>query len=143
MRFLLVDDDESIILFLKRILEPHADCLAVDDGEKALAAFTESLRRNEPFTAVFMDILMPGMDGNQAVRELRTLERRHAAKDDPPVKLIMISVCTDTKNVSDSFFQGLADAYLPKPLDPDVVLRELSRIGLVRPSGAPGSDDLA
>jgi hypothetical protein len=32
-----------------------------------------------------------------------------------PLKLVMITVCTDTKNVSESFFGGMADAYTPNP----------------------------
>ena len=131
MRFLIVDDDESIILFLRTFLSAYAECLTACDGMEALSAFEAAVEEDQPFTAVFMDILMPGMDGNQVVQALRRLETEHG--DGEPFKLIMISVLTDTKNVSESFFHGRADAYLPKPLKREALMRELIKLGLVEP----------
>ena len=129
MRFLIVDDDESIILFLRTFLSAYAECLTAGDGLEALSAFEAALEEEKPFTAVFMDILMPGMDGNQVVQALRRME--DAANPRERFKLIMISVLTDTKNVSESFFHGRADAYLPKPLRREVLLSELAKLGLI------------
>uniref|UniRef100_UPI00262C774F response regulator n=1 Tax=Solidesulfovibrio sp. TaxID=2910990 RepID=UPI00262C774F len=97
MRFLIVDDDESIILFLRTFLSAYAECLTAGDGLEALAAFEASLEEERPITAVFMDILMPGMDGNEVVQALRRME--DAAGPRQTFKLIMSSVLTDTKNV--------------------------------------------
>ncbi|WP_029456698.1 response regulator [Solidesulfovibrio alcoholivorans] len=129
MRFLIVDDDESIILFLRTFLSAYAECLTAGDGLEAMAAFEAALEEEKPFTAVFMDILMPGMDGNEVVQALRRME--DAANPRQRFKLIMISVLTDTKNVSESFFHGRADAYLPKPLRREVLLSELAKLGLI------------
>ncbi|WP_300161657.1 response regulator [Solidesulfovibrio sp.] len=129
MRFLIVDDDESIILFLRTFLSAYAECLTASDSLEALAAFEASLEEDRPITAVFMDILMPGMDGNEVVQALRRMEE--AAGPREPFKLVMISVLTDTRNVSESFFHGRADAYLPKPLRREVLLSELAKLGLI------------
>ena len=135
MRFLIVDDDESIILFLRTFLSAYAECLTAGDGLEALSAFEAALEEEKPFTAVFMDILMPGMDGNEVVQALRRME--DAAKPRQCFKLIMISVLTDTKNVSESFFHGRADAYLPKPLRREVLLSELAKLGLIDAPAMP------
>jgi len=135
MRFLIVDDDESIILFLRTFLSAYAECLTACNGLEAMAAFKASLDENRPFTAVFMDILMPGMDGNEVVLALRQIESTYALPD--RFKLIMISVLTDTKNVSESFFHGRADAYLPKPLRREILLAELAKLGLITVPGQP------
>ncbi|NMC49055.1 MAG: hypothetical protein GYA47_06470, partial [Desulfovibrio sp.] len=71
------------------------------------------------------------MDGNRVVRELRNEEAALGIPESDRFKLVMISVCTDTKNVSESFFSGMADAYIPKPLRPDVLLRELKKTGIL------------
>ena len=131
MRFLIVDDDESIILFLRTFLSAYAECLTACDGMEALCAFEAALEEDRPFAAVFMDILMPGMDGNEVVQALRRIE--DASNPAERFKLIMISVLTDTKNVSESFFHGRADAYLPKPLRRDILLAELAKLGLIDP----------
>ncbi len=131
MKFLLVDDDESILLFLKTTLAEYAHCVAAANGEEAISAFEAALADGNPFTAVFMDIVMPGMDGNQVVRRLREIESAERSDETRGFKLVMISVCTDTQNVSDSFFYGQAAAYIPKPLRQEVLLRELRRIDLL------------
>jgi two-component system chemotaxis response regulator CheY len=131
MRFLIVDDDESIILFLRTFLSAYAECLTACDGREAIYAFEAALEEDRPFAAVFMDILMPGMDGNEVVQALRRIE--NARNPAERFKLIMISVLTDTKNVSESFFHGRADAYLPKPLRRETLLAELVKLGLIEP----------
>lgn len=140
MKFLFVDDDESILLFLNSFLSMYAVCAEAQNGEEALSAFGRALGENEPFTAVFMDILMPGMDGNQVVKKLREMERKQGVPENRAFKLIMISICTDTKNVSESFFNGLADAYIPKPLRPETLLRELRKMNLIPPPARAGAD---
>ncbi|OLN27017.1 response regulator [Desulfovibrio sp. DV] len=131
MRFLIVDDDESIILFLRTFLSAHAECITAANGLEAVSAFEAALEECRPFAAVFMDILLPGiMDGNEVVQALRRIEDSHDGAV-PPFKLIMISVLTDTQNVSESFFHGRADSYLPKPLRRETLLAELVKLGLV------------
>ena len=130
MRFLIVDDDESIVLFLRTLLSAYAECLTAGSGPEAILAFEAALEENHPFTAVFMDILLPGIDGNEVVQALRRMEGNHADGVEP-FKLIMISVLTDTQNVSESFFHGRAEAYLPKPLRRETLLAQLAKLGLI------------
>ncbi len=129
-RFLIVDDDESIILFLRTFLSAYAECITASAGLEAVAAYEAALDEDRPFTAVFMDILLPGMDGNMVVQELRRIEEARPGRRDP-FKLIMISVLTDTSHVSESFFHGRADAYLPKPLRRETLIAELVKLGLI------------
>ncbi|MDQ7831408.1 MAG: response regulator [Desulfovibrionaceae bacterium] len=131
MKFLFVDDDESILLFLGECLAPYAVCVPAHNGAEAVSAFGRAMAGGEPFTVVFMDILMPDMDGNRVVRELRHMEQAQGVPEAGRFKLVMISVCTDTKNVNESFFDGLADAYIPKPLRADALLRELRKLGMI------------
>jgi two-component system chemotaxis response regulator CheY len=131
MKFLFVDDDDSILLFLGECLSPYASCVSARNGREAVSAFARAMREKKPFTAVFMDILMPDMDGNRVVRELRALENALGIPESGRFKLVMISVCTDTKNVSESFFGGMAHAFIPKPLRVDVLLRELKKTGIL------------
>ena len=136
MRFLIVEDDESIILFLRTVLSAYAECITACDGTEALSAFDAALEENRPFTAVFMDILMPGMDGNEVVVALRRKETEHGITSG--FKVLMISVLTDTKHVSESFFHIRADAYLPKPLRRETLLQELAKLGLI-PATVPAA----
>jgi CheY-like chemotaxis protein len=66
-RALIVDDSRSARVILSRMLEQHG--LAVDTAESAEQAL-EYLQQHRP-DVIFMDHLMPGMDGFQAVQEIK------------------------------------------------------------------------
>ena len=70
-RALVVDDSKSARAFLARILERHE--IAVDAADSAEAAI-EYLTRNKP-DVIFMDHMMPGMDGFQAVQSIKNNPR--------------------------------------------------------------------
>jgi len=80
-RALVVDDSKSARAFLARILERHD--LVVDTAESAEEAI-DYLRQQRP-DVIFMDHLMPGMDGFQAVQ---------AIKNDPRTATIPILMYT-------------------------------------------------
>jgi CheY-like chemotaxis protein len=80
-RALIVDDSRSARLFLARILEKHD--IEVDSVESAEAAIGYLVSRRPD--VIFMDHLMPGMDGFQAVR---------AIKNDPRTATIPIMMYT-------------------------------------------------
>ena len=67
-RVLLVDDDVRNLLALTPLLEKwKLDVMAAGDGSEAL----ETLATGGEFDLVFMDIMMPGMDGYEVIRQLR------------------------------------------------------------------------
>ena len=70
-RALIVDDSKSARLFLARILEKYE--LDVDSAENAESAI-EYLTSNRP-DVIFMDHMMPGMDGFQAVQAIKNNPR--------------------------------------------------------------------
>ena len=71
MRALIVDDDFYSRSFLEYILHPYARCDAAVNGEDAVMAFKKALEAGEPYTLVFMDLLMPVIDGPRALKEAR------------------------------------------------------------------------
>jgi PAS domain S-box-containing protein len=97
---LVVDDDESILSFLRQFLEDEGYRVAVArNGHEALA----QARKLGP-DVITMDIMMPGMDGAAAIVALRRDER---TRDIPIIVLTALSVAGVTQ----------ADAALVKPVD--------------------------
>lgn len=125
MRFLIVDDDESIQLYLQAVLAPFARCDGAASGEAGLAMFDEAHAAGEPYDVVMMDILMPGMDGHQAAETMRAREAALGVGPLQAFKLVMITSLVDDANVSRAFFQAHATCYLVKPFDKATVLDEL------------------
>jgi two-component system chemotaxis response regulator CheY len=125
VRFLIVDDDESIHLYLQVILSPFGECVTALDGESAVVLFSHAQEEGRPFDVVFMDILMPGMGGHQAAELMRAGEDKAAVPEEDRFKLVMITCVVDDTSVNRAFTNTKASMYVVKPLDRDKVIREL------------------
>lgn len=127
MRFLIVDDDESIQMYLERTLAPYAPCDCALRGEEGIVLFRKALEEGRPYDVVFMDILMPGMNGHEAAIALREVEKAHGVGETDRFKLVMVTSLVDDTNVSKAFFEAHASCYIVKPLDKDRVIEELKQ----------------
>ena len=119
-RALIVDDSKSARLFLARVLEKYD--IDVDSAESAEAAINY-LTSNRP-DVIFMDHLMPGMDGLQAVQHI---------KNDPRTATIPIMMYTSQEG---ELYLGQARALgaigvLPKQIKPTDVSKVLYQLHLV------------
>ncbi|MEW6098044.1 MAG: response regulator [Pseudomonadota bacterium] len=129
-RVLVVDDDMRNIFSIAAALEAYGvEVVHAEGGQEAL----DLLDRTAPVDAVLMDIMMPGMDGLEAMRRLRA---------DPRWRSLPILAITAKAMPGDRerCLQAGASDYLTKPLDMDR-LRALLRVWLVRPSAAGGAGD--
>jgi CheY-like chemotaxis protein len=127
-RALIVDDSRSARVILSRMLEQHG--LAVDTAESAEQAL-EYLQQNRP-DVIFMDHLMPGMDGFQAVQ---------AIKSDVQTATIPLMMYTSQEGelyVSQARALG-AVGVLPKTVRPVDVSRVLYQLHLLPDRRQPRS----
>ena len=119
-RALIVDDSRSARVILSRMLEQHG--MTVDTAESAEQAL-EYLQRSRP-DVIFMDHLMPGMDGFQAVQTI---------KADPLTATIPLMMYTSQEGelyVSQARALG-AVGVLPKTVRPVDVSRILYQLHLL------------
>lgn len=125
MRFLIIDDDEAVHMYLTQLLSPYARCEAVFNGSDAIEKYKQAHEEKDPYDTVFMDILMPEMDGHEVTQKLRDLEKELKVDGPDEFKLVMITSLKDTKNVSQAFFKGYASCYIVKPFNKVQVMSEL------------------
>lgn len=125
MRFLIVDDDESIHLYLQGVLAPYAVCESATSGFEAEEMFMQAHEEKRPFDVVFMDILMPEQDGHKTAEILRQHELKMGISESEQFTLVMITSLVDNRNVSKAFFNTYAACYIVKPFDKEKVLDEL------------------
>jgi twitching motility two-component system response regulator PilH len=117
-RILVVDDSPTDLYFLSEILrkEGHEVIPAVS-GEEAVA----KAKSDRP-DVVLMDVVMPGMNGFQATRQIaRGEETKH----------IPVIICTSKSQESDKVWglrQGARD-YLVKPIKPADLIEKISALG--------------
>ncbi|MFF7706403.1 twitching motility response regulator PilH [Pseudomonas sp. NPDC007930] len=116
-RILIVDDSPTEMYKLTGILEKHGhEVLKAENGADGVA-----LARQEKPDAVLMDIVMPGLNGFQATRQL--------AKD-PETSAIPVIVVTTKDQETDRVWsqrQG-ARGFIVKPLEETSLISELNAV---------------
>ncbi len=133
LNVLVVDDDEVIQFHMNQLLLPLAHVRMAANGRDGLARVEESLSSGERFHCVFMDIIMPGMDGLETVRAMVHLfnVRRIPLEDRP--KIVMLSSMDEPGARIDALYACGADHFLSKPLDEPALVTALSELGLIVP----------
>lgn len=130
MKTLVVEDDPTSGLMLQKLLSVYGDCHFVNNGKQAVEAFRSAKAAKCGYNLVCLDILMPEMDGQAALRQIRALEQTFGVLANEQVKVIMTTALDDVQNVM-AAYQGSCDAYLVKPFDPDKLVEHLRRIELI------------
>ncbi|MDD3919630.1 MAG: response regulator [Eubacteriales bacterium] len=106
---LIVDDDKSTCDYIQLLFNRcGARSETVNSGKEAIAAFVESLERNDLFTLCLVDWRMRGMDGITTVREIRKL-----AGNDVP---IIIITAYDYAEIAESVKDAGVTMFVAKPL---------------------------
>lgn len=132
MKTLIVEDDFISRRILKDILSAHGDCDIAIDGEEAVQAFRMALDDKRPYELVCMDIMMPTMDGQEALKRIREIEKERGITGAREVKVIMTTALDDPRNVVESYYRGGATAYVVKPINKGKLLGEIRGFGLLR-----------
>jgi len=122
--FLIIDDDITMCQLVTFYLSPYALCFSAQHASKALELFKSRLRA-EPFSAVFMDIEMPGFKGHDLAELFRDAEEKYHIPPEMRFKLVMVSAHDDIVNVSTSFHKNKASCFITKPFSEASLLREL------------------
>ena len=133
MRFLVVDDDFETRHLMQKLLRPFGDVDVATDGEEGVEAFSRALKEGEPYSLVTMDILMPNVDGQQALREIRQIEKEHGIGVEKQSSVLMVSGLDNSKELHDAFFLGEATGYIVKPVNHAVLLQEIAKLGIPLP----------
>lgn len=116
---LIAEDNELNLEIAKLMLEEKGICVeCAADGKEAVAKFEES----EPgyYDVIFMDIMMPYMNGWDATRKIQTLQRPDADK----IPIIAMSANAFAEDIINSHISGM-NWHLTKPIDADKLMTAL------------------
>jgi CheY-like chemotaxis protein len=116
-RVLLVDDEPTTRLYIRRLLQKHGvDVSVARDGQEAL----DMLNRGN-FDCMLLDVQMPVMDGVEATKKIRSSSS--GFKNIPVIALTAYAMSGDR----DKFLQAGMDDYLAKPVDKDKLMAVLEK----------------
>ena len=127
---LIVEDDFTSRVLLQRFLSRYGECHIAVNGKEAISAVEWAVAESHPYDLVCMDILMPEMDGHEALKRIRAFERDRHVPTYAAVKIIMTTGVQDIDTVT-QVLRDSASAYLLKPIDLRKLLSLLNGFGLI------------
>ncbi|MBN1436417.1 MAG: response regulator [Sedimentisphaerales bacterium] len=130
MRVLIVDDDMTTRRLMLAYFGKQFDCDVASNGTEAIEVMGRALSDGKPYDLLCLDIAMPGMDGQEALKHIRELEREHGIKSLDGVKVIMTTAFSDKENVISAFRTG-CEAYIVKPVSRAKLFAEMDKLGLM------------
>ncbi|MEJ2424582.1 MAG: ATP-binding protein [Candidatus Thiodiazotropha sp.] len=126
-RVLLVDDDIQSLLALTPQLEAWGyEVIAAGDGIEAL----DTLDEEGDFDLILMDLMMPELNGYDTIRRIR---EQLELKD---LSIIAMSA-HDTAGDRTASTDAGADAFVPKPVDPQQLMAQINHLGTIRAEQVP------
>lgn len=130
MNCLIVEDDPTGLALLERYLKPFGPTTPAIDGPGAVHVFREAVESGNPFQFVCLDIMLPGMNGQEVLKEMRAIEAEHGLGPGKAARIVMTTALSDKDNLLEAI--PLCDAYLVKPIHMSELMFYLQRFGLAR-----------
>ncbi|MCK4486193.1 MAG: response regulator [Desulfobacterales bacterium] len=113
-RLLIVDDEEMFLEYLsKRLINRKYNVTTCLTGEEALERV-----RNHDFDVIILDVLMPGIDGIEALREIKNLK--------PLTEVIMLTGHASPESGIEAMRHGAYD-YFRKPCDTEDLVSKINK----------------
>lgn len=131
MRILIAEDDMASRKFLYKFLSKYGKCEIVVDGMEALDAYLISVKEEEPFDLICLDIMMPKVDGVKVLKAIKDFEKQRGISPDQRAKIIMITALDDTEYVKRAFEIG-CEAYATKPIDTDKLVEVMKELDIIK-----------
>ncbi len=118
LKILIVEDDPTSVILLKTFLARYdVEIHTAGNGKDAVTMFIDEFTQNKPYDLIFMDIMMPKLDGTEALIQIKQYEESCNVSKDKQTKVIMTTAIDDKKIILKTVLQGNITAYLTKPLD--------------------------
>ncbi len=130
MRILIVDDDFDFSRLLSNYLSAFGECEVAVNGQDAVESVKLAFEEAHPYDLICLDIMMPNLDGQDALKEIRDIEKEKGIRVGEGAKIIMITAMDDDDYRLVSFLR-LCDGYLTKPLQKEQLFEKLREIELI------------
>ncbi len=126
-RILVVEDDPFSRTILATLMDKYGIIEKAKNGEEAVEFVQKAIHENHLYDLICLDIMMPIMDGLDALKEIRKMEiSANVAKS----KILMTTALDDRDGIITAFENG-ADNYLTKPIQRETLDTKLKEIELI------------
>lgn len=132
MKILIVEDEIVSRTLLAEMLSSYGVCHIATDGLEAIKAIEDGFDQKERYDLICLDIVLPKMDGQTVLAEIRRMERERGIVGAEKSRVIMTTVLDDSKNIMEAFVEGQCEAYLTKPISKEKLKNQLVDLGVIR-----------
>ena len=130
MKCLIVDDELFCREFVATLLRATAECHQAKSGTEALVKYNSALAVGEPYDLIILDIMMPGVSGQDAARAIRSIEEEQ--KPDKRAGIVMLTALNSADDAMESFCRAQSAAYLVKPVSKEGLFNAVEKLGLLK-----------
>lgn len=116
MRILIVEDDFFSRTYMLKIMSKYGECDVTVNGYEAVEAFRVALESDDRYDLICLDIVMPNVDGFEALKHIRDIEKEYNIPENNAAKIIMTTAIHEGRKVAKAFQLG-CNAYAGKPID--------------------------
>ena len=104
-------------------------CDVAENGVQALEAFQKAHTENQPYDLITLDIMMPELDGQSTLQEIRRMENQRGIYGLSGVKIIMTTALDDKESILEAF-RSQCEGYLTKPIQREKLFQLIQAFGL-------------
>ncbi len=130
MRSLIVEDNLINQKLLSKLLKALGEVDIAENGRLGAEAFQKAHSQGTPYDLVCLDIMMPEMDGQQTLQEMRKIEDTYGIEGLDRVKVVMTTAVDSRVSIMDAFRSG-CEAYLVKPVTKQKLYEQLEKLELI------------
>lgn len=130
MRILVAEDDSASNKFLAQFLMQYGEVDRVVDGLESLEAYSIAMQENKPYDIIFLDIMMPKVDGIKVLKAIRDYEGKKGIGAGQGVKIFLTTALDETEYVKQAFAIG-CEGCIGKPIDTQEISKALLKLGVI------------
>lgn len=133
IKTLIVEDSELQSDLLEAALNDLGitNITKVNNGAQAVDLFTTAQVGASPYSLVFLDIVMPEMDGQEALKKIRTIEKEYGILKSNESIIIMTTARNSPQDMMEAIFNGDCTDYLVKPVEDIDLKHVLKKYGVL------------
>lgn len=124
-KILIVDDNFENRQLLAEILREIAICDFAASGKEAIDAYNLSLKKQDPYSLILLDIELPEINGLEILGKIRESEKAAGIALGDGIPIIIVTAYE--KRFLEAYNKG-CDDYVLKPIDTEILMNKLAAI---------------
>lgn len=130
MKFLIIEDNYVNSRLLQKILDAYGTYDVSFNGQEGLDMYEKSLKNQDYYDIIFLDIMMPEIDGFKVLTSIREKEEKYELEN---IKIVMTTALDDFQSIKTAF-NNQCEAYLIKPITKDKIKEIFIKFNILMPT---------